>query len=178
MKEFGDGFGCVDFRTFIAIVTETAIVSSRTLPVGLPLPTISKNYLYRLCSSGSSLALTVRLLRTTPGRTPFHPCAVLPRPASRTHPLPATPFQCPRSRTATLGEGAAATFLHLRWPDCTLSRLRAPLRVPPRDKKVLAHTQVRDPHESAAACSAHALRTPSPWPRCFVPGFLTTAFLS
>ena len=47
--------------------------------------------------------ITVRLLRRIPGRTPFHPCAVLPRPASRTHPLPATPFQCPRSRTATLG---------------------------------------------------------------------------
>ena len=65
------------------------------------------------------------VLRRTPGRTPFHPCAVLPRPASRTHPLPATPFRCPRSRTATLGKGAAAHFPHLRWPDCTLSRLRA-----------------------------------------------------
>ena len=43
----------------------------------------------------------------------------------RAHPLPATPFQCPRSRTATLGEGATATYLPLRWPDCTLSRLRA-----------------------------------------------------
>ena len=30
------------------IVAETAIVSSRTLPVGLPLPTISKNSLYTL----------------------------------------------------------------------------------------------------------------------------------
>ena len=30
------------FCTFVDIVTETAIVSSRTLPVGLPLPTISK----------------------------------------------------------------------------------------------------------------------------------------
>ena len=70
-------------------------------------------------------ALTVRFLRRTPGRTPFHPCAVLPRPASRTHPLPATPFQCPRSRTATLGQGAAAHFPPLRWPYCTLSRLRA-----------------------------------------------------
>ena len=65
------------------------------------------------------------ILRRTPGRTPFHPCAVLPRPASRTHPHPATPFQCPRSRTATLRRGAAAHFPPLRWPDCTLSRLRA-----------------------------------------------------
>ena len=40
--------------------------------------------------------------RRTQGRTPFHPRAVLPRPAPRTQPLPATPFQCPRSRTATL----------------------------------------------------------------------------
>ena len=59
------------------------------------------------------------VLEAHPGRTPFHPCTVLPRPASRTHPLPATPFQCPRSRTATLGEGAAAPFLPLS------SRLRA-----------------------------------------------------
>ena len=67
-----------------------------------------------------------RLSRRTPGRTPFHPkqtlCGV---PFQRAHPLPATPFQCPRSRTATLGYGAAAPFLPLRWPDCTLSRLRA-----------------------------------------------------
>ena len=44
---------------------------------------------------------------------------------STAHPLPATPFQCPQSRTATLGLGTAAPFLPLRWPDCTLSRLRA-----------------------------------------------------
>ena len=43
---------------------------------------------------------------------------------STAHPLPATPFQCPRSRTATLGQRAPAPFLPLRWPDCTLSRLR------------------------------------------------------
>ena len=30
--------------------------------------------------------------------------------------------------------------------------------------KVIAHTQVRDPRESAAACYGHALGTPSPWP--------------
>ena len=81
--------------------------------------------IYRLCSLSFSPALTVQLLRRTPRRTPFYPCAVLPRPASLTHPLPATPFQCPRSRTATLGEEAAATYLPLRWPDCTLSRLSA-----------------------------------------------------
>ena len=66
-----------------------------------------------------------RVLEAHLGANNFHPRAVLPRPASRTHPLPATPFQCPRSRTSTLGEEAAAPFLPLRWPDCTLSRLRA-----------------------------------------------------
>ena len=45
--------------------------------------------------------------------------------ASWAHPLPATPFQCPRSRMATLGEGAAATYLPLRRPGCTSSRLVA-----------------------------------------------------
>ena len=41
--------------------------------------------------------------------------------ASWAHPLPATPFQCPRSRTATLGEGAAATYPYVGL-DCTLSQ--------------------------------------------------------
>ena len=54
-----------------------------------------------------------------PGANTFPPVSL------RAHPLPATPFQCPRSRTATLGEGAAATYLPLRLSDCTLSRLRA-----------------------------------------------------
>ena len=36
------------FCTLIKIVTETAIVSFRTLPIGLPLPTISKNSLHTL----------------------------------------------------------------------------------------------------------------------------------
>ena len=36
------------FCTFVEIVTETAIVSSGTLPVGFPLPTISKNSLSTL----------------------------------------------------------------------------------------------------------------------------------
>ena len=48
MKEFGDGFGCVIFCTLINIVTETMIVSFRALPVGFPLPTISKNSLSTL----------------------------------------------------------------------------------------------------------------------------------
>ena len=48
MKEFGDGFDCVMFSTLIDIVAATANVYSRTLPVGFPLPTISKNSLYTL----------------------------------------------------------------------------------------------------------------------------------
>ena len=43
----------------------------------------------------------------------------------RAHPLPATPFQCPRSRTATLKVGSRGSYLPLRGPDCTLSRFRA-----------------------------------------------------
>ena len=39
------------FCTFTDIVTETALVSFRTLPVGFPLPTISKNSLYTLFCS-------------------------------------------------------------------------------------------------------------------------------
>ena len=38
----------VSFSTLINIVAETTIVSSSTLPVGLPLPTISKNSLHTL----------------------------------------------------------------------------------------------------------------------------------
>ena len=41
----------VNFSTLIHIVAETAIVSFHTLPVGFPLPTISKNSLYTLFCS-------------------------------------------------------------------------------------------------------------------------------
>ena len=51
MKEFGDGFDWCNFSTLIDIVAETAIFSFRTLPVGFPLPTISKNSLYTLFCS-------------------------------------------------------------------------------------------------------------------------------
>ena len=40
-----------NFSTLIGIVAETAIVSFHTLPVGFPLPTISKNSLYTLFCS-------------------------------------------------------------------------------------------------------------------------------
>ena len=42
--------------------------------------------------------------------------------------------------------------------------------------KVFAHTQVRDPHESAAACYRHALGAPSPWPS--ITSFLFLTFVS
>ena len=44
----GDGFDGATFPTLIDIVAETAIVSFHTLPVGFPLPTISKNSSYTL----------------------------------------------------------------------------------------------------------------------------------
>ena len=52
------------FCTFIGIVTETAIVSFGTLPVGLPLPTISKNSLYtmfcpRILDHGVSFIISI-----------------------------------------------------------------------------------------------------------------------
>ena len=43
-------------------------------------------------------------------------------------------------------------------------------------QKVFAHTQVRDPRESAAACCTPALRTPSLWPRAMIPGKIFTSF--
>ena len=51
MKQFGDGFDGELFSTLIHIVAETAIVSFHTLPVGFPLPTISKNSLFTLFCS-------------------------------------------------------------------------------------------------------------------------------
>ena len=41
------------FCTFVDIVTETTIVSFRALPVGFPLPTISKNPLSAILSPDS-----------------------------------------------------------------------------------------------------------------------------
>ena len=56
----------------------------------------------------------VRLSRRTPGRPLFHPKQTLYGVTfQRAHPLPATPLQRTRSRTATLGWGAAA--LTLAW---------------------------------------------------------------
>ena len=79
MKEVGDGFDGVTFTTLIHIVAETRIVSFHALPVGFPLPTISKNSLYTLfCSlildhvvsfiisiSGSKILISKFLLNTS-----------------------------------------------------------------------------------------------------------------
>ena len=59
----------------------------------------------RLCSSGSS-RLTPSGFEAHPGANTFPPtthCWPRDRALLWAHPLPATHFQCPRSRTATLG---------------------------------------------------------------------------
>ena len=86
----------------LQLVGRMVFLVSRLFPISM---SMRSSFLDALVFFGLLPALTVRFLRRTRGRTPFHPCAVLPRPASRTHPLPATPFQCPRSRTATLRRG-------------------------------------------------------------------------
>ena len=48
VEDLGEEFGCVDFCALIHIVTGTAIVSFRTLPVGFSLPTISWTSLFTL----------------------------------------------------------------------------------------------------------------------------------
>ena len=55
VKEFGDGFDCLILARFFYTVTETTIVSFRTLSVGFPIANESrKNSLYTLfCPSDS-----------------------------------------------------------------------------------------------------------------------------
>ena len=116
---------CLDFPIWEFSIIREHLPFSLGYELILRLLLVHRNlatWRWSLVFFGLLVGSPVRSLRRTQGRTPFHLCAVLPRPASRTHPLPATPFQCPRSRTATLGEGGAATCLPLRWPDCTLSR--------------------------------------------------------
>ena len=48
VEELGEGFGYVDFARLLIFVSDTAIVSFRTLPVGFPLPTISQTSLFTL----------------------------------------------------------------------------------------------------------------------------------
>ena len=61
------------FSTLIDIVTETAIVSSRTLSVGFPSPTISQNSLFtlfcpRILDNGVSLIISVSGNKILPTR--------------------------------------------------------------------------------------------------------------
>ena len=51
------------------------------------------------------------------------------------------------------------------------------LRVPPRDKGVCTHAN-SGPLRVRSRLLQPCLGDPIPWPRCFVLGFLTTAFLS
>ena len=69
MKELGEGFDGVTFPR-VSIVTETAIVSFRTLPVSIPLPTIFQSSLFTLfCSlildQGVSLTISVSGLKNS-----------------------------------------------------------------------------------------------------------------
>ena len=63
----------------------------------------SWQYCVSLMISGLLTGSPVRLSKRTPGRSPYHPkqtlCGVT---FLRVHPLPTSPFQWPRSRTATL----------------------------------------------------------------------------
>ena len=106
----------------LQLVSRMVFLVSRLFTISM---SMRSSFLDALVFFGLLPALTVRFFRRTPGRTPFHPKQTLFLGVTflRAHPLPATPFQCPRSRTATLGEGAAAHFPPLRWPDCTSSRL-------------------------------------------------------
>ena len=68
-----------------------------------------------------------RLSRRTPGRTPFHQkqtlfCGVT---FLRARPLPATLFSVHDHGRQRSDRGPQRTFLPSRWPDCTLTRLRA-----------------------------------------------------
>ena len=119
-----DSMEILFLASFLQLVSRKVFPVSRLFTISM---SMRSSFLDALVFFGLLPALTVRFLRRTPGRTPFHPKQTLFLGVTflRAHPLPATPFQCPRSRTAALGEGAAATYLPLRWPDCTSSRLRA-----------------------------------------------------
>ena len=48
MNELGEGFGCVDFARILISCRKLQLSPSGTLPVGFPLPTVSKNSLSSL----------------------------------------------------------------------------------------------------------------------------------
>ena len=78
----------------------------------------------RSCSSASSPAHPDPLSRRISERTPFHPKGVSTHSSQRAHPLPATLFSVSTITDGNARIGSRSTFLPLRWPDCTLSRLR------------------------------------------------------
>ena len=90
------------------------------------LKSIDPGVYHRLCSSDSSPALTVWFSEAHRGANTFPPegsvnALISTGPsASRNNFSVSTITDGKRS-----GRGAAATYLPLRWPDCTLSRLRA-----------------------------------------------------
>ena len=106
-------------------MAETAIVSFHTLPVGLPLPTISKNSLYRLCSSGSSPAHHRPAFEAHPGANTFPSVCGLTTTSFTDPSASRNTFSVSTITDGNAQAGAAAHFPPLRWPDCTLSRLRA-----------------------------------------------------
>ena len=105
-------------------MAETAIVSFHTLPVGFPLPTISKNSLYRLCSSGSS-RLSPSGFEAHPGANTFPSVCGLTSTSFTDPSASRNTFSVSTITDGNAQAGAAAHFPPLRWPDCTLSRLRA-----------------------------------------------------
>ena len=56
-------FRLCHFCTLLHIVSETAIVSFRTLPVGFPLPTISKNSHPRILDHGACFKISISGLK-------------------------------------------------------------------------------------------------------------------
>ena len=100
--------------------------------VKLPLVRMSASWfllsMYLIWIFGSKLirSNTLVIFRLLTRRANTFPSACGLTTTSSTNPSASrNTFQCPRSRTATLGRGSQHTFLPLRWPDCTLSRLRA-----------------------------------------------------
>ena len=107
--------GLVAWKTGCVFFLNLIIINSATLshsPPGLSLlveynffsdPGPRKDHAYVVRAPHR---LTRPAFEAHPGRTPFHPKGVSTHSSQRAHPLPASPFQWLRSRTATLGKGA------------------------------------------------------------------------
>ena len=68
---------------------------------------------------------TSTVSRCTQGRSPFHPNQSSSWSLQRAHPLPANTFSVPTITDGYARAGGRGSYLPLRRPDCTLSRLRA-----------------------------------------------------